>query len=127
MTALDPSLKPDPLRKGSYYRRIEDVERGLQKLATKTLSPTMRFFVYYFGCEKLARGLVGIHLRWPASKAYHHRQSLNLADIKAAAAAIAIGVSQQDVEWLFADINDQHILQSPRPGWETSASVMFRM
>jgi hypothetical protein len=117
---MDPSLKPDPLRKGSYYRRIEDVARGLASLQTSRLSETMRFFVYYFGCEKIARGLVGINARWPATKAYRHGQSFKLDDVKQAAAAFGLGISQQDLDWLFADAKEQHILQAAPP-WTTSA------
>ena len=109
---MDPSLKPDPLRKGSYYRRIEDVARGLESLQVKRLSETMRFFAYYFGCEKIARGLTGIYARWPATTAYHHKQGLKLNDVKAAAAAFRLNISQQDLDWLFADFNEQCILQT---------------
>jgi hypothetical protein len=109
---MDPSLKPDPHRKGSYYRRIADVARGLESLQVKELSETMRFFVYYFGCEKIARGLVGMHSRCPATAAYHHRQSLKLNDIKAAAAAFGLNVAPPDLDWLFADFNEQHLLQA---------------
>lgn len=109
---MDPSLKPDPLRKGSYYRRIADVARGLESLQVKGLSDTMRFFAYYFGCEKIARGLLGIHARCPATAAYHHKQGLKLNDIKAAAAAVGLNISQQDLDWLFADFNEQHILKT---------------
>ena len=109
---MDPSLKPDPLRKGSYYRRIADVARGLESLQVKALSETMRFFAYYFGREKIARGVVGIHARWPATTAYHHNQRLKLNDIKAAAVAMGLNISAQDLDWLFADFNEQHILQA---------------
>jgi len=120
---MHPSLKPDPLRKGSYYRRIADVARGLESLQVTGLSETMRFFVYYFGCEKIARGLSGIHARWPATTAYHHRQSLKLNDIKAAATAVGLSISQQDLDWLFADFNEQHILQTT-PSYTNSARYL---
>ena len=121
---MDPSLKPDPLRKGSYYRRIEDVARALQRLETNSLTATMRFFVYYFGCEKIARGLVGIHGRWPAAKAYHHKRNLKLSDVKTSAAALGLRIPQQDLDWLFADFNEQHILQSSAPAWTNSARYL---
>lgn len=120
---MDPSLKPDPNRKGSYYRRIEDVARALDSLESGKASAAMRFLVYYFGCEKIARGLIGIHGQWPASKAYHHRQSLKLGDIKAAAAAIGLQVPQQDLDWIFAGFNEQHVLQSA-PDCTTSARFL---
>jgi hypothetical protein len=121
---MDPSLKPDPLRKGSYYRRLEDVARGLQSLQSGGLLAPMRFFVDYFGCEKIARGLVGIHARWPATKAYHHRQSLRLGEIQVAAAALALPVSAGDLQWLFADFSEQHLLQSSTPSVSDSARYL---
>jgi len=121
---VDPSLKPDPLRKGSYYRRIEDVARALQSLEINSLSATMRFFVYYFGCAKIAGGLVGIHARWPAAKAYHHRQGLKLNDIKAAAAALGLRIPPQELDWIFADFNEQHILQALAPASTNSARYL---
>ncbi len=117
---MDASLKPDPLRKGSYYRRLADVSRGLESLEVNKLSETMRFFAYYFGCEKVARGLSGIHARRPAKDAYHHRQGLKLDDIKAAAAVIGLRIPPQDLDWLFADHNEQHILQTT-PSYMNSA------
>jgi hypothetical protein len=109
---MDPSLKPDPSRKGSYYRRIADVARGLDSLQVKGLPETMRFFAYYFGCEKIARGLLGIHGRLPATTAYSHKHGLKLNDIKVAVAALGLNVSTQDLDWLFADFHEQHVLQA---------------
>jgi hypothetical protein len=111
---MDSSLKPDPLLKGSYYRRIEDVERGLQSLEINRLSASVRFFLCYFGCEKIARGLVGIHKRWPAKKAYSYKPYLSLAQVKAAAVEFGLQVSVEDLNWLFADYNEQELLQSGR-------------
>jgi hypothetical protein len=121
---MDPSLKPDPLRKGSYYRRLEDVARGLQSLQVGGLPVPMRFFADYFGCEKIARGLTGIHARVPASKAYHHRRALSLAEIQTAAAALALPVSAESLQWLFADWNEQHLLNAPAPGRSNSARFL---
>lgn len=121
---MDPSLKPDPNRKGSYYRRIEDVKRALDSLGADYLSDALQFLAYYFGCEKLARGIVGIHLQWPAMKAYHHRTSLRLDEIKAAAAALGLLVAQDDLEWLFADFQQQSLLRPSTPDWNSSARVL---
>jgi hypothetical protein len=120
---MDPSLKPDPLRKGSYYRRIADVAHGLESLEVKRLSETMRFFAYYFGCEKVARGILGIHARLPATTAYHHNQRLKLSGLKAAAAALRLNVSEQDLDWLFADFNEQHLIQAT-PSYTNSARYL---
>lgn len=120
---MDASLKPDPNRKGSYYRRIEDVARALDSLETGKVSATLRFFVYYFGCEKIARALVGIHTQRPATEVYHHRHSLKLGDIKAAATKIGVPVSSQDLDWIFADFNEQHLLQATST-WTNSARYL---
>ena len=79
----DASLKPDPMRKGSYYRRIEDIGRALDKLGVADLPPAPKFVAYYFGCEKLAHGGVGIVSSRPAVCEYHHRNPLKLNDIRA--------------------------------------------
>ena len=121
---MNPSLKPDPLRKGSYHRRLEDVARVLQSLQGGGLPSPMRFFVDYFGCEKIARGLVGIHARLPATKAYHHKKSLSLTEIQAAAVALTLPVSASDLHWLFADFNEQHLLQTSTPGVSNSARYL---
>jgi hypothetical protein len=62
---MDPSLKPDPDLKGSYYRRIEDIERAFKKMEADRLPTASRFLVLYFGCEKLAQGIVGVANGWP--------------------------------------------------------------
>jgi hypothetical protein len=121
---MDPSLKPDPLRKGSYYRRLEDVPRALESLESNGLSPAMRFFIHYFGCEKIARGIVGIHARLPAKDAYHHKKALKLELVKAAAGSLGLSIPHQDLDWLFADFNEQHILRSSNPDWTNSARYL---
>jgi hypothetical protein len=117
----DPSLKPDPRRKGSYYRRIEDIGLALRKLQIDERSETISFLVYYFGCEKLARGIVGIHSRLPAKTAYHHRKPLRLEEIKVAAAALDLAISKEELDWLFADFNQQNLLRSTHSDWTASA------
>jgi hypothetical protein len=121
---MDPSLKPDPLRKGSYYRRIEDVARGLLSLQSDGLPAPVRFFVDYFGCEKIARGLIGIHGLLPATKAYHHRKSFKLVEVQAAAAALGLPVSVDDLQWLFADFDEQHLLKASTPNVSKSARCL---
>lgn len=121
---MDPSLKPDPLRKGTYYRRIEDVARALGNLQDGGIPAPMRFFVDYFGCEKIARGLIGINKRWPATKAYHHNTILSLCDIQSAASALALPISAGDLVWLFADFNQQHLLKTSMPGISKSARYL---
>lgn len=121
---MDSSLKPDARRKGSYYRRLQDIERGLSSLESKGLSETMRFFVYYFGCEKIARGLVGIRARLPATTAYRPGKHPKFESVKAAAVALGLGVPQQDIDWLFADHDQQGLLHPPNLEWTNSARCL---
>jgi hypothetical protein len=39
----DAPLKPDPTRKGSYYRRIEDIGRAFDALGVAILAPALKF------------------------------------------------------------------------------------
>jgi hypothetical protein len=104
----DPSLKPDPLRKGSYYRRIEDIALALQELEVTKLPAATQFITYFFACEKLAQGVVGIVRQLPAHQQY--RQKLRLADIKTAASAMNLPIQMADLDWLFSDVNEQRRL-----------------
>lgn len=122
---MDPSLKPDPDRKGSYYRRIEDIDRALKKLEAASLPKAVQFATYYFACEKLARGIVGIHLRRSATEAYRHsttKKYLNLDNIKSAAAALKLSISPDDLEYLFATFSKQNLL--PASQCNSSARVL---
>lgn len=121
---MDPSLKPDPNRKGSYYRRIEDIKRALNKLDVQLLPQAVQFLAYYFACEKLAHGIVGVHLCWPATKAYRHNRHLCLGEIKSAAVALNLSISTNDLDYLFADFNEQGILQSTSAPCNRSARVL---
>jgi hypothetical protein len=84
----------------------------------------MRFFTGYLGCEKIARGVTGIHGRFPASEAYSHRKSIRLAEVKTAAAALALPVSADTLQWLFADWNEQSLLSPQAPGASHSARFL---
>jgi hypothetical protein len=66
------SLKPDgsPKNRGSYTRRIEDIRKGLDKAGSAYLPPAGLFLFLYYGCEKLAKGIVGIASEWSADDAY---------------------------------------------------------
>jgi hypothetical protein len=100
---VDPSLAPDADRKGSYYRRIEDIQRALDTDALRVgaLPPGVQFLAYYFGCEKLARAIVGIHKKWPASVAFSHYTRLHLREIQEAAGALGLSVAKDDLQSLF--------------------------
>jgi len=95
------SLKPDgsSLNKGSYFRRIEDIEKGLTRVDASNLPPGGQFLFLYYGCEKLGKGIVGIKAEWEADLAYE--QGLQLADLKIAAKAMSLPVTDTELDVLF--------------------------
>jgi hypothetical protein len=120
----DPSLRPDPNAGGSYYRRIEDINRALAALGVQRLPDVIKFLGYYFGCEKLARGIVGIHLRHPARHAYDHRQYLCLTKVEHAAVGLALSIPTDDLCYLFADFKDLAKLRALNPPHDKSARLL---
>lgn len=121
---MDPSLKPDADRKGSYYRRLEDIERVLQSPSISGLSAEIRFFPLYFGCEKVARALLGIHAVRPAAAAFKPGASIKLTAVKAVAAGLGLPVAPADLDWLFADHNEQTLLTPRTIEVRSSARVL---
>lgn len=95
------SLKPDggKKNKGSYYRRIEDIEKGLMKIDSSKLPPGGKFLFLYYGCEKLGKGIVGIALEWEAEDAYD--QPLGLEKLKSSAKALLLPVTTAELDTLF--------------------------
>jgi hypothetical protein len=74
------TFSTDPRVKGIYCRRLSDIRLATGKFSTARLpidSPA-RFLGYYFGCEKLAKGALGIARLWPAEKAFCHKTPLAL-------------------------------------------------
>jgi hypothetical protein len=105
---LDASLKPDPKRKGSYYRRIEDIQRALDRLAVDAFPLPARFMALYFACDKLAHGVVGIYEGAAAQAAY--KKSLDLSKLKQAAHLIGLPIIDDELEDLFAGPRDSYVL-----------------
>jgi hypothetical protein len=103
---MDLSLKPDPELKGCYYRRIEDIERAFVKLDADRLPTAARFLVYYFGCEKLAQGIVGVANAWSADEVYGPGNSPRLDQIKPAVTVLRLTFPVQDLDHLFAKWNE---------------------
>src|SRR5262245_10554655 len=114
------SLK-DKGRKGSYYRRIKDIDCALRDLGIEHLPNTIKFLGLYFGCEKLAYGIVGIHFGYQAADAYSHRHYLSLSELEKATVALSLPVSADVLCYLFADRNDLPKLHALNPPWSESA------
>jgi hypothetical protein len=95
------SLKPDPDLPGSYYRRIEDIERAFKKMDVDNLPIAAKFLVRYFGCEKLAQGVVGVHKRCPPNKVYGPGKRLQLDPIKSAVRGLGLTFLPDDLPHLF--------------------------
>jgi len=58
--------------KGTYFRRLEDIKRGLRIIDNSRMPSGGRFLFLYYGCEKLGKGIVGIHKTWAADEATRH-------------------------------------------------------
>jgi hypothetical protein len=117
------SLKPDPCAKGSYYRRIEDIGRALKKLGVEQLPDGIKFLALYFGCEKLARGIVGIPHQYRVTDAYHHHHYLCLAEVDEAAIVLSLSISSDDLCCLFADHRDLSKFRALNPPCSKSARL----
>ena len=58
-----PSFSTDPKAKPSYRRTADDIGRALKVLTAERLSEVGMFLFYYYGCEKLAKLMRGVHER----------------------------------------------------------------
>ena len=110
--ALDWSFEPAPALKGSYYRRLEDIPRALDRFEVTALPPNSpaQFVAYYFGAEKLAKAIVGINDKQPAAVAFHQRVGVRLPETKSAARNMGLSISEADLDALF---EHQRHLQQP--------------
>ena len=100
---LDWTFSISPRIKGTYSRRLSDVRLATGKFATAKLpnDSAARFLGYYFGCEKLAKAILGIARLWPAEKAFHHKTLLDLEQLKTAVKKLRIAISDEDLTKIF--------------------------
>lgn len=101
---MDWSLNPDPNLKGSYRRRIEDIDRALKAFGIDQLPEPAKAVAYFFGCEKLALGIVGIDKRVPVDHAYGPFVKLKLHDLKQAAPRVGVTFPVDELQYIFAEI-----------------------
>ena len=112
MTKRKPLPKPDPTHwtlkpagtkqyQGTYFRRLEDIEAGLIRIYDSPMPEGGRFLYLYYGCEKLGRGIVGIHKMWDAKDAYDQSQPLHLSKLKTAVASMKLAIADAELDALF--------------------------
>ncbi len=78
----DPSFDIHPKTKGSYRRRAEDIDRALRDLRLEGLSRETTLLIYYFACEKLAKIIIGVSTKKPASHYFERHYSSGKAGCK---------------------------------------------
>ena len=98
---MHPTLKPDPDRKGSYHRRLDDIKKGLKAVDKSNMPIGGKFLFLYYGCEKLGKGIVGIAPEWAADDAYGEDRSLHLHELKPAAKKLNLGIPDATLDLLF--------------------------
>src|SRR5882757_9889914 len=102
-TELDWTFSVNPRTKGTYSRRLTDIRLATGKFSTAKLpndSPA-RFLGYYFGCEKLAKAMLGIARLWPAEKAFYHKTPLDLEQLRAAIKKLGIAFADLELTNIF--------------------------
>jgi hypothetical protein len=95
----DWTFEPNPELPGSYYRKIEDIGRGLSELDAEHLPEPARFIALYFGCEKLAKMTAGIFLGRNANDATEGK--LKIDELRAAIVGLRINFAPFDIDELF--------------------------
>jgi hypothetical protein len=96
---LDWTFSVNPRTKGTYSRRLSDIRLATGKFSTAKLpndSPA-RFLGYYFGCEKLAKAVLGIAKLLPAEQAFDHKTPLHLEQLKTALKKVGIAFAEPDL------------------------------
>ena len=102
----DPSFDIHPKTKGSYRRRAEDIDRVLRNLRLEGLSREATFLIYYFACEKLAKIIIGVSTKKPASNYFEKNYSLRINNIKLSCKKLGTPVSEEDIDWIFTSACD---------------------
>jgi hypothetical protein len=105
--ALHWSFEPHPKKKGSYYRKLEDITCALAKFGATALPPNSpaQFVAYYFGAEKLAKAIAGILGRVPAEEAFE-LVAVKRDRIKSAVEPMRLSISDADIDALFVRDED---------------------
>lgn len=95
--------------KGTYFRRINDIQLAFDKFGVERLTGPAKFVVYYWGCEKLARALIGIANELPAPTQFPEDKSnpFKLTDVRASLLRLGMTFDEQQLRCLFDDQKNQ--------------------
>lgn len=112
--ATDNSFDISPAAKGSYRRRTDDIFRALKILNADGLSPVAAFLFEYYACEKLAKIMIGVNAKNPASDYFGSKNyQLRINNIKGAALGLACAATDQDIDQVFAyDLTSARLLRN---------------
>ena len=97
----DPSFDINPKSKGSYVRRAQDINRALALLKIDSLSGVSAFASYYFCSEKLAKIIIGVENKEPASKIFGPNGTLKIQSLKKSCRSLNLPVSEDEIDWIF--------------------------
>lgn len=122
---LKSHLKPDPERKGSYLRRMNDNLEALAAVKVDSLHPGLQLVLYYAAAEKLSRAIVGIQKQHHNSNTvFTRRHRIELAAIQSASTTLGISPSSPDLAWIFADpSHDPPLPLGPKTASQSARSV----
>jgi hypothetical protein len=95
------SLKALPKLKGSYYRRVKDIDRALEEIEYVELPPVAQFLCLYFGCEKLALAIMGVDAKLASEDAYGRGKFVLLNELKSAIVPLRISVAPNELDLIF--------------------------
>jgi hypothetical protein len=88
--------------KGTYRRRIKDIEKGLSDFRAAQLpeNSAAQFVAYYFGCEKLAKAIDGIAREVSPHNAFEESK-MCLSRIREASVKLGLSIDHDDLGHLF--------------------------
>ena len=101
-------LAPDRDEAGTYYRRIEDIERALTRIHVDEMPPVAQYVALYFGCEKLHGIIIALAKRAKGARP-------TKLDIATALPRLGLRFDAADLAWLFSDDLDA-VKGLPSPG-----------
>jgi hypothetical protein len=97
------SFSKNPNEKGSYLRRLQDIERGLSELGINRISPTGQFIYLIAACEKLAKIMYGASGGRDSKTIFHHTHVLSLPATKHFCKVRKVIITEAELEFIFGN------------------------